>query len=66
MQYNNPELIRVNVEEHEEFDYWWTNSEAQSRSVCESDIDKNDRWEKIESVGARKLKLLIRDNYTDD
>ena len=40
-------------------------SEAINRGVPEYVIDRNNRWRKAEQSGARKMKLVMRENYTD-
>ena len=64
------ELIGVKVDIYEEYGLFrsfrrGSNSEALNRGVKEEVIDKNNRWRKEERAGARKVKLKMRDHYTD-
>ena len=68
IQRRYPDLIRPVVEVHEEYRLLRSfrrnsNSEAQNRRVCDGDIDHNNRWRKVERVGARKPKLRMREYY---
>lgn len=42
-----------------------SNSEAQNRGVEDGDIDRNNRWRKVDRAGARKYQLRMRDHYID-
>ena len=42
-----------------------SNSEALNRGLKENIFDRNNRWRKEERAGARKVKLKMRDHYTD-
>ena len=70
VQHSYPELIRGIVDVHEEHGLSrsfrrGSNSEAQNRKVSESDIDRNNRWRKVEKAGAKKAKFSIQAHYTD-
>ena len=65
-----PELIRESVDVHDEYGLSrsfrrGSNSEAVNRGVDEATIDRNNRWRKIERVGARKEKLRMHDHYAE-
>ena len=60
IQQKYPELIRPGLEVHEEYGISrsfrrWSNSEVQNRGVDDQ----------MEKAGARKVKLIMRDQYTD-
>ena len=66
----HPELIRSEVDVCESYGISrsfrrGSNSEAQNRGVSDSDIDKNNRWRKVDRAGSEKARLLMRDHYTD-
>ena len=70
IQHSYPELIRGVVDVHEEYGLSrsfrrGSNSEAQNRKVSESDIDRNNRWRKVEKAGAKKAKFSMQTHYTD-
>ena len=70
IQHSYPELIRGVVDVHEEYGLSrsfrrGSNSEAQNRKVSESDIDRNNRWRKVEKAGAKKAKFSMQAHYTD-
>ena len=70
IQQKYPELIRPGLEVHEKYEISrsfrrWSNSEVQNRGVDDGDIDRNNRWRKVERAGIRKVKLIMRDQYTD-
>ena len=70
VQTRYPELIRTSIDVHEEYGVSrsfrrGSNSEAQNRGVSEADIERNNRWRKVDRAGARKVKLRMRDHYTD-
>ena len=63
-------MIHPSLVVHEEYDLSrsfrrGSNSEVQNRGVEDGDIDRNNRWRKVDRAGARKVKLRMRDNYTD-
>ena len=65
-----PELIRTVVDVYEDYGLSrsfrrGSTSEAINRGVPESVIDRNNRWRKAERSGARKVKLVMREHYTD-
>ena len=66
----HPELIRAEVNVYESYGLSrsfrrGSNSEAQNRGVSDSDIDKNNRWRKVDRSGSKKARLVMRDHYTD-
>ena len=71
IQQEYPELIRSGLEKDTRGVWYLTiftsgsNSEAQNRGVDDGDIDRNNWWRKVERTGARKVKLRMRDHYTD-
>ena len=70
IQQDHPDLIRSGLDVHEEYGLSrsfrrGSNSEAQNRGVDDGDIDRNNRWRKVDRAGARKVKLRMRDHYTD-
>ena len=70
IQQEYPDLIRPGLEIHEKYRLsrsfrLGSNSEAQNLGVDDWDIDRNNRWKKVERAGARKVKLRTRDHYID-
>ena len=70
IQQEHPDLIRPGLKVHEEYKlsrsfHRISNSEAQNRGVNDGDIDRNNCWRKVEKEGDRKVKLRMRDHYTD-
>ena len=70
VQTGYPDLIRTSIDVHEEYGVsrsfrGGSNSEAQNRGLWEADIERNNRWRKVDRAGARKVKLRMRDHYTD-
>ena len=70
IQTRYPELIRTSIDIHEKYGVFrsfrsGSNSEAQNRGVSEADIERNNRWKKVDRAGSRKVKLHMRDLYTD-
>ena len=63
-------MIRPGLVVHEEYSLSrsfrrGSNSEVQNRGVEDRDIDRNNCWRKVDRAGARKVKLRMRDHYTD-
>ena len=70
VQSKYPELIGSAIDVHEEYGLSrsflrGSNSEALNRRVSEATVERNNRWRKVERVGARKKKLKMRDRYTE-
>ena len=70
IQQEHPYLIRPGLDVYEENGLSRSfrrdsNSEAQNRGVEDGDIDRNNRWRKVDRAGARKVKLRMRDHYID-
>ena len=70
IQQRYPDLIRPGSEVHEEYGLSrsfrrGSKSEVKNRGVSDSDIDRNNRWRKVEKAEARKPKLKMRENYID-
>ena len=70
IQQEYPDLIRPGLEIHEKYRLsrsfrLGSNSEDQNLRVDDWDIDRNNRWRKVERAGARKVKLRTRGHYTD-
>ena len=70
IQKEHLDLIRPGLDVNEEYGLSrsfrrGSNSEAQNRGVEDGDIDRNNRWRKVDKVGARKVKFRMRDHYTD-
>ena len=70
IQQEHPFLIRPGLDVYEENGLSRSfrrdsNSEAQNWGVEDGDIDRNNRWRKVDRAGARKAKLRMRDHYID-
>ena len=70
IQQDHPELIRSGLDVHEKYGLSrsfrrGSNSEAQNRGVDDGDIDRNNRWRKVDRARARKVKLRMKGHYTD-
>ena len=70
IQARYPDLIRASINVHEEYGVSrsfrrGSNSRAQKRCVSEAEIERNNRWRKVDRAGSKKVKLRIRDRYTD-
>ena len=70
IQTRYPNLIRASINVHEEYGVSrsfrrGSNSEAQNRGVSEAEIERHNRWRNVDRVGSRKVKLRMREHYTD-
>ena len=70
VQRRYPGLIRAKVDVYESYDFSrsfrrGSNSGAQNRVVSDSDIDKNNRWRKVDRARSKKPRLIMRNHYTD-
>ena len=68
IQQSHPDLIRFRLEIHKEYRISrsfprGSKLEAQNLGVKEGNIDKKNRWRKVERAGFRKEKLRMRNHY---
>ena len=70
VQTRYPELIHTSIDVYEEYKLLrsfrrGSKSETQNRGVLEVEIERNSRQKKVDSAGARNIKLRMIDHYTD-
>ena len=68
IQTRYPDLIRASINIHEEYgvsrSFWSdSSSEVQNRGVSKAEIERNNRWRKVDRAGSKKVKLRMRDHY---